>query len=579
MIKRRRLVVLFILVALFVMFMNESARYSYCSDVRRKIDLFTSKVQFDGKGINQSSDAFQPQELVRLYALVTYNDAPIPNMLVAFQVNNQVNTFLNMTIIGVNWTDYDGVATFSFRIPWPSEDAEQIIFGKWFAVATVDIGGEVVMDTLTFQVGWLLQVTNMDILNGEHLQQTNFLRGDTIIFNLTIKNIALTPKNAIIAIDAKDSADFPIMHEEKAGVFPPGETVIQIASQISTTAHIGEVTVFATPYTASPEHEGVPYSPPFVSKFNLIVIEKIQYYLTVRTEPLGVAVIHGEGWYDKGTNSTPLVAPDYVLIQEDIRYKFCYWDVDGVPWTGNPITIFMDKNHTATAHYSLQFYLKVISPYGNVSGGGWHDANETAYVSLDVGVINHGNGTRRVFTSWSGDASGENYTESNPIFIDEPKTVFANWKTQYLLTVGVYPVNLSQRPMRNPAGEETNVANCWWYDVDVNVSLFAPPISGYDFNYWEVDGIARTAGVYQITVCMDAPHVANAYYSSRITGWFIPEWFYWLLLLVLILLISLLSVFAYRKIRRKSKTEKEAFYRGWTAWYYGYDLRGKIRKS
>jgi hypothetical protein len=81
-----------------------------------------------------------------------------------------------------------------------------------------------------------------------------------------------------------------------------------------------------------------------------------------------------------------------------------------------------------------QFYLTVQSSYGEVSGEGWYDANSTAYASLSVGEVDCGNGTRRVFVGWGGDASGGNLT-SDPIIMNESKTAVANWKTQLKLIV------------------------------------------------------------------------------------------------------------------------------------------------
>jgi hypothetical protein len=98
-----------------------------------------------------------------------------------------------------------------------------------------------------------------------------------------------------------------------------------------------------------------------------------------------------------------------------------YWDVDGTQVAGNPITVVMNANHTATAHYRLEYYLTVLSPFGTVGGEGWYPSGSTAYATLNTGLIDHGNGTRRVFTSWSGDASGNNYAQSNPITMNGPK--------------------------------------------------------------------------------------------------------------------------------------------------------------
>ncbi|MEM3617988.1 MAG: PKD domain-containing protein, partial [Candidatus Bathyarchaeia archaeon] len=165
----------------------------------------------------------------------------------------------------------------------------------------------------------------------------------------------------------------------------------------------------------------------------IITVVLRRYYLSVKTDPVGVTTIPGENWYNENTE-VELTAPDPVLVSPGVRYKFSYWDVDGTPKAGNPITVVMDANHTATAHYTLEYYLTVTSPFGTVGGEGWYASGATAYATLDTGLVDHGNGTRRVFTHWSGDASGTNYAQSNPIIMDGPKTAVANWKTQYAVT-------------------------------------------------------------------------------------------------------------------------------------------------
>jgi hypothetical protein len=72
---------------------------------------------------------------------------------------------------------------------------------------------------------------------------------------------------------------------------------------------------------------------------------KTQTYLTVKTDPPGIATIPGEGWYDKST-TVILTAPDVP------GYVFSYWDVNGVSQGSgvNPISVQVDC--TATAHYT-----------------------------------------------------------------------------------------------------------------------------------------------------------------------------------------------------------------------------------
>ena len=77
--KSKRLAVALTMIVILLSFTLANIRTGASSDATRKIDLFTEKMPFNGKGMNQSSDAFQPQELVILYANVTYNEAPVAN--------------------------------------------------------------------------------------------------------------------------------------------------------------------------------------------------------------------------------------------------------------------------------------------------------------------------------------------------------------------------------------------------------------------------------------------------------------------------------------------------------------------
>jgi hypothetical protein len=90
--------------------------------------------------------------------------------------------------------------------------------------------------------------------------------------------------------------------------------------------------------------------------------------------------------------------------------------LDSVTGPSSPITVSADTN--VTGNYVPQYYLTVSSPYSTIGGQGWYDSGGTAYASLGSGVVDHGNGTKRVFTNWNGDASGTNYAQSNPITMD-----------------------------------------------------------------------------------------------------------------------------------------------------------------
>ena len=101
----------------------------------------------------------------------------------------------------------------------------------------------------------------------------------------------------------------------------------------------------------------------------------------------------------------------------------------GTVGPSSPITVANDLN--ITGNYVSQYYLTVTSPYGTPGSQGWYDNGTTAYASLSTGLIDHGNNTRHAFTGWSGDSSGSNYAQSNPVTMNGAKTAIANWKTQY----------------------------------------------------------------------------------------------------------------------------------------------------
>ena len=234
------------------------------------IDLFTDQAPFNGIGANQSSDAYEPQDLVNLSALATYNGGPERNMPVAFEVNGPPNAFENVSIVGSATTNDGGVGTFSFRIPWPNVNAEEIIFGKWSAIATIDIAGKVVVDTLTFQVGWIIRITDLSTLDFQSKIQTAFVRQDLVVFNMTVENIARTNKSATIKVDVEDSRKNPIIHIEMENmIFPPGKSSVQTSSRIPISADVGLANVSAAPFTAPPEMGGRLYSPAIFTAFTI----------------------------------------------------------------------------------------------------------------------------------------------------------------------------------------------------------------------------------------------------------------------------------------------------------------------
>jgi len=160
---------------------------------------------------------------------------------------------------------------------------------------------------------------------------------------------------------------------------------------------------------------------------------------------------------------------------EDQRFRLA--DVSGPT---SPITITGPV--TITGNYITQYYLTVDSPYGTPGGAGWYDNCTTAYATLDTDAVDHLIGTRGVFMHWSGDASGTDYTTSDPIHMDGPKTATANWKTQHLVTFAQTGLDATATGIVLTVNGDTKTffsfPNDTWVDDGVSISYsYSDPVS------------------------------------------------------------------------------------------------------
>jgi len=234
------------------------------------------------------------------------------------------------------------------------------------------------------------------------------------------------------------------------------------------------------------------------------------YYLTVLS---AYDTRGGEGWYVNGSTAYASLNTGIVDHGNGTRRVFTHWggDASGTDYAqSDPIT--MNANKTAVANWKTQYYLTVNSPYGTPGIEGWYDSGDTAYASLSTGMVDHGNGTRRIFTSWTGDASGTDYVQSDPITIDQPKTAVASWKTQYYLTLTTDP------------GSVTTPSSEGWYDAGAYASIstnalvdIVPGSSRYNFSGWTTADMPEITDPASpsTTVLMDKPKTVTANYKTQ----------------------------------------------------------------
>lgn len=147
----------------------------------------------------------------------------------------------------------------------------------------------------------------------------------------------------------------------------------------------------------------------------------------------------------------------------------------------------------------------VPKTFGDLPFYFWVDSGSLVTYSYGSIVSSSVSGKRFSLVSVTGPTS--------PITVTSPVIVTGNYKTQYLLVVRTDPNGLSPQPTRSPP-VEAGPAGGWWYDSSTNVVLTAQAVSSYTFLNWDVDGTSRGDGVNPITVHMDGPHTATAYYQA-----------------------------------------------------------------
>jgi len=241
---------------------------------------------YNGTGPSQPADAYTSQDLVKLYAKVTYNNDIVAQKLVTFEVHfPNGTTALTRTAM----TDLNGVAEVDFRIPAPCDGADKV-FGTWFVYADVDIAEVKVYDNMTFLVGWIIDTyndwTTMGLYGPAYTPGPTWLtitdpinKGQVATVNDTVINIAYVNVFAQFATTLYDEQNYPIgfmtfnMIVPGRASYPDGAIVVTPIGpynfQIPMWAYVGVGTVFMNAYTAIPSQCGLPYSPEEAVSFEI----------------------------------------------------------------------------------------------------------------------------------------------------------------------------------------------------------------------------------------------------------------------------------------------------------------------
>jgi len=187
-------------------------------------------------------------------------------------------------------------------------------------------------------------------------------------------------------------------------------------------------------------------------------------------------------WNYAATVSTPAISEGAVYIIE-------------VPANGSYVTAFGIPEY---------FQLRIDSLLGNTTGADFYRINSTAQISVDS-PLSVSEGVRYVFAGWTGDFVSDAKTAT--LLMDSSKSVSANWKLQYYLTV--------DSPFGNPTGEG-------WYDANSTAVFSVNPTDGFviqsNFLHWADDSTSSNA---TSNILMDSPKTVTAVWESNTSSLFL----------------------------------------------------------
>lgn len=262
---------------------TSNMKIAFSNNTGGNIDLFTQKERYSGKGPNMPSDAFAPQEEVNLTAYLTYSDEPVPGKLVGIEVTDPDNKIL---LYRSPTTNENGMATAGFRL------ASNATFGTYLAIAIAEVSGKIVNDTLTFKVGWIVEIVSIKTINENYMEQEKFMRWSYVGIELLLRNIAMTEKKITLAATIYDCLNTPLNSTEEDFELQPGNTTTYCFLYIPKSACVSlerEAIARACVYTAPCPEVSKPF---FITNRDIAVLS-VQPSLAVvyRGETVNIDVI------------------------------------------------------------------------------------------------------------------------------------------------------------------------------------------------------------------------------------------------------------------------------------------------
>jgi len=243
--------------------------------VGRVIDVFTQYLYpYGGQGPMAPSDMFWPQKQVELYANVTYNDWPVQNKPVSFEVREPHGIVMTV-LTGI--TDANGIAHVSFRMDWPCVNPEDL-FGLWTVTATVDIACIVVNDTLQFHYDYLVHWWKVTTDKEQNTPPNEYKHCEYVYTTITFGSYAMQNYWVLITETIHDELNYPIWTGTTWGWVQIGGAVwcqyknytITLVKHVDKNVAAGDATIHVSALTTLPSLGGAALCPEITKRITIL---------------------------------------------------------------------------------------------------------------------------------------------------------------------------------------------------------------------------------------------------------------------------------------------------------------------
>jgi len=417
------------ILAVFVVSILFSQRMLVRAGAGASIDLFTQKIPIGGRGANESSDMFAPQEPVQLFAEVLADGKPQVGFLVTFEIIEPISVLNRSAFYRTAETNASGIAETGFSLRALGQNES---FGTWMTDASVEIDGEILRDFLTFKVGWTVELLSVRTVD-ENPPNSSGFPPDRHLFaedgwvgvQIALRNNLMTVKNASVAVSLVDelgtTVNYALIEDL---ILPPFQKVVYIFRTIGLPKHTapGNATVIVAAF----DREKVSLCPETSTNVQITIDSPVfpifkddsvvyaNVYPAV-VEPGGMinatVILRNEGTVILNDISVTIYVNNTLITEHTIHsldpyeYQFIsvMWNTNGFP-EGNytfsaNATVFPEEADLTDNSYTVPFEIKTTTkmPMHDVAITNVTASPTTAYagdnIEITVEAANLGNHT------------------------------------------------------------------------------------------------------------------------------------------------------------------------------------------